>query len=330
MLLYAIIVSSFFEKSQGFQSLGSPPPSTCNSLLTRCPSHMMCSIEGPSESHLIGTCVCHRFYGFFGKSCLSLSAASYMLGFFCFICVAFGLKVLLANLWLALELYDAGRLRANSVGRTLFFNTLSPIPVCTLSGFVLMILVGVDRNMWAAAHLLTPVICSIFLLYSINSLSISVGWLEMAEKTTQHAFEVRCACISAILPICKSRRIYQFFIFGTPLSAMIIFIVVAWLYHSIAITVIVGSLYSLGIGLTFLYSGKRIYEPLRAAEASARTQVAPLRCHAPLCSHHNPQTVGRSRPACIECAKTCALRNFVFSKLYQYPHLSPFFCQHLV
>ena len=177
LVICAVLLFAVAPVAEGYSKLGSPKSGQCNPNIYSCPSHMVCVPSDHGTRH----CICDRFLGFRGQECREHTRASWLLLLISIIITLWSFWAFLSNITLATELKDAGRLKANSIGRTLFFNSLLTFPVAALStGIGLTIFM--DPHMKFYQHGRRTCIAGIFLFYILATLSVSVVWIVDVQK----------------------------------------------------------------------------------------------------------------------------------------------------
>ena len=181
-----------------FTPLGSKVPERCVVGPTRraydCPSRMICDLSKGADDlgglaevgdGFLGKCVCDKFFGFVGPSCLKPSRTTWALGCFLVVAMAQGIYCLVMNVDLARALRRSGRLQPNAIGRTVAFNGLATLPTLALNGGFMLIITGVDEDMAFQEFAREPTIAALFILFILSTLSVSIVWMEMVEKTVE-------------------------------------------------------------------------------------------------------------------------------------------------
>jgi hypothetical protein len=266
--LRRIFALGLLRSASSFTALGSTPPATCDVHIYECPSHFLCSgtdLDAGGAPNQ-GTCICDHFFGFEGAHCRGKSAAWYLLSSLCSVVVASVLYALRANFTLMRQLQTAGRLKANVIGRTLIFNVLSLLPVLGLNLGFLLILTEVDRQMAFYQHVRELLIALLFVLFIVSWLSVSVYWLEMAERmaTKRHAGSSSSHFHSARAKRHAGARYraYRASLYGASLLAGGLVVASNVLFHSTVFVVISGVAYSLAVGFSYHVAGGRIVKLL--------------------------------------------------------------------
>lgn len=134
-----------------FEPLGSKVPSQCIVSKHECPSHYMC--VSPDAVSSRGTCVCDRFFGFFGSECRQLSIASYLLLFYCGVIITtslFSLYYCFVLLWV---MQSKRKLKSGIVSSTLILNAIAILSPCGIFGGYTLIVLEVDKNSYFVEHL---------------------------------------------------------------------------------------------------------------------------------------------------------------------------------
>lgn len=264
--LQSIVVFGLLVESWSYTALGSSPPERCDSRLYECPSHYQCIVTDreASGSRYIGTCVCDNFYGFEGADCRGRSAAWYLLFSLCSVVVLFVLYALYAHVKLMRELQTSGRLKANVIGRTLLFNGLSLLPVIAINGGMLMVLLEVDRSMIFHQYARALLIALLFVLFIVSWLSVSIYWLETAERMTiKNSHHVPIAVLNSHMHntvnsrVSARYRMYRAILYGASLTSgasVVIFMFVL----STFFVLLCGVIFSLAVGFTYYIAGGRI------------------------------------------------------------------------
>ena len=261
-----IVVSGLLVEALSYTPLGSLPTESCDARTYECPSHYQCIVTDPeaSASPNIGTCFCDNFYGFEGADCRGRSAAWYLLFSLCSVVVLFVLYALYAHFKLMRELQTSGRLKANVIGRTLLFNGLSLLPVMGINGGMLMVLLEVDRNMYFHEHVRAMLIALLFVLFIVAWLSVSIYWLETADRMTiKNSHHVPNAGLNSHTHNAVSARVsaryrmYRAILYGASLTAGAS-VVVFRLMLSTFFVLLCGVVFSLAVGLTYYIAGGRI------------------------------------------------------------------------
>jgi hypothetical protein len=266
---------------EGFEKLGSPKPASCETGHNKheCPSHMLCLAPNYTDA---GHCVCDRFFGFTGPQCRGRSKAAWLLLAFCAILSFFAVWALLSNIILALELKKTGRLKLNCIGRTLLFNTFTPIAFLSHYVGIIAMLLELDPDMKFQEHGLRVVISAIFFFLILDSLSVSVVWVIEVQKAT--AMRARASrWLRAIGQ--QQERMYLACLYVVSLSAASL--VVIFLVNSatpIRYVTIVGLFYTLCIGASYHYAGRSVLahlhvadEHMLAAQSNYTSMVANIR-----------------------------------------------------
>jgi len=246
----------------GYTKLGSTKPEVCRPESYDCPSHMACVPGDHGTFH----CICDRFLGFRGKSCREHSRASWLLLALSIFITLWAFWLLFSNITLAFELKDAGRLKANSNGRTLFFNSLSTLPVITLAiGFALTVVgagLGVDPHMEFYQHGRPACIVGIYLFYFLSTLSVSVVWIIDVKKLASMGLGAGAARAKK-----RQERVYltAFYIISLSGSAFTLFV---FFFSKSAVQTVslMGVTLNIITGGSYYYAGRRVIRDLRVVE----------------------------------------------------------------
>jgi hypothetical protein len=171
---------------------------------------------------------------------------------------------LLSNIMLALELKETGRLKLNSIGRTLLFNTLVPVFLLVYYLGSVAILLELDPNMKFQEHGTRVNISAIFFVLILDTLSVSVVWIIDVLK----AASMRAGASSARAKKRKERVYLASLYTFSLIAATLVVVLFAFLNTPLRYIALVGALYSANIGVLYHYAGRRVLCHLRVADVS--------------------------------------------------------------
>ena len=216
----------------------------------------------PSD-HGTRHCICDRFLGFRGQECREHTRASWLLLVITIIITLWAFWALLSNITLAIELKDAGRLKANSIGRTLFFNSLSTLPVAALAtGIGLTVFADVDPHMEFYQNGRSTCIVGIFFCYILATLSVSVVWIIDVQKMASVGLGTEITRMKK-----RQERVYltAAFVIALSSAALIYSVIGSSPFVGLAC---IGIFYNIFVGVSYFYAGRRVIRVLRKAEVS--------------------------------------------------------------
>jgi hypothetical protein len=223
-------------------------------------------------------CVCDRFLGFRGPECRKETRATWLLAGFAVVIFFWAIWALVSNIRLLFELKEAGRLKANSIGRTMFFNTMGTVPVMGLALGVVWTTLGLDPHM-TLYHIGGEVaITAMFFFYIISALTVSVVWIIDIQKTSS-AFGVGIE--SARLQK-RQELVYLTIAYVISLSCSALVIIAN---NSLVLVSIIGIFFNSFVGFSYQYAGRRVIRYLAIVEV---TTVIRLYVH----SNHDSNVFG--------------------------------------
>jgi hypothetical protein len=286
----------FLTAVEGYKKLGSAKPATCTPQQFDCPSHMLCVASRSSNAG--HKCRCHRFFGFTGPQCRGGSRATWLLFAFLITLSIFAVWALLSNIMLALELKEAGRLKPNCIGRTLFFNTLVSISLLAHYMGMTAIILDLDPGMNYAQH--GAVVCLPFISFSfvLATLSVSVVWIIDVQKASAMRTGITSSAKAK-----KQERVYLAGLYMFSLSAATLLLIIFFRSENqVLLSLFFSALYCTCVGFSYLYAGQRVLAHLHVPNVSCAPN--PKHTHeirpppsppyhysdhlnvTPLCAHH--------------------------------------------
>jgi hypothetical protein len=174
------------------------------------------------------------------------------------------MRALLSNITLALELKETGRLKPNSIGRTLFFNTLVPISNLAHYMGVIAIVTELDPNMKYHQHGIG--VCLSFTSASIilTTLSVSVVWVIDVQK----AAAMRTGISSERTKKRQERLLLAGLYIFSLSAATLVLICFATSDTPLQYLTLIGTVYSALVGFSYHYAGRRVLAHLHVADVS--------------------------------------------------------------
>ena len=241
---------------EGYAKLGSPKPNECRVHNYDCPSHMFCVPRDDGGSH----CICDRFLGYRGPECRQRTRATWLLSVFCILIMLWGFRALISNITLALELKETGRLKANSIGRTLFFNTFASLGPTILAAGLAVTVSDIDPNMKWYQHGCNVSIAVSFFFMCSSTLSVSVVWIIDVQKTATLDMGPE-----AVRHKKWQERVFLTSAYAISLSAAALVVVIS-IFSDLStgsLLTLLGVLYSAVVGASYHFAGKRVIRDLR-------------------------------------------------------------------
>jgi len=172
---------------------------------------------------------------------------------------------LISNITLALELKETGRLKANSIGRTLFFNTLASLGPTVLATVFLVTIFEIDPNMEWYQHGRNVSIAVSYFFFFLSTLSVSVVWIIDVQKTAAMDMGTE-----AVRHKKRQERVFLTSAYAISLSAAALVVVISIFSDRsiIELMCIVGLLYSIIVGASYHFAGKRVIRDLHIVSVS--------------------------------------------------------------
>jgi len=169
---------------------------------------------------------------------------------------------------LALQLKNSGRLKANNIGRTLFFNTLVlPSGIAHALGYSLIIL-DVDRDFFFLEHGRQVSLACLFFFYFLSTLSVSMVWIVDVQRMSSMGLGRESRLAKK-----RQERIWLLATYVVALScvalAMILFAFSSSPMQNIAIVICT---YNIFVAASYHYAGRRVVRDLNLSEVSSQSQ----------------------------------------------------------
>ena len=240
--------------------LGSPKPNDCEPWMHQCPSHFLCI---PRRELGGNHCVCHRYFGFMGTKCRKRSRASWLLLVLSIINAIMSFRALLSNIMLALELKDSGRLKANRIGRTLFFNTVVTLPVMTIAIGNSLIVLEVDRNADFETHGYQVCVACLLFVYYLSTLSVSMVWIVDVQRMSSLGLGRESRLVKK-----RQERIWLLVTYVVALSCVALGIILFVFSSSAPISIVICT-YNTIVAGSYRYGGRRVVRDLSLSEVSS-------------------------------------------------------------
>mmetsp|Transcript_19542 Transcript_19542/g.33040 ORF Transcript_19542/g.33040 Transcript_19542/m.33040 type:complete len:555 (+) Transcript_19542:127-1791(+) len=241
------------------QNLSSPKPNECEPGKYQCPGRFLCIPRRHLDS---SHCVCNRFLGFRGPDCRKRSRASWLLLVLSIINALMSFRSLILNVMLALELKNSGRLKANNVGRTLFFNTLMTLPGITVATGYSLILLDVDRNADFSPYGILVCVACLFFFYFLSTLSVSMVWIVDVHRMSSLG-------LGRENQLAKKRQeriwLLATYVIALSSAALVMILIHVTASHTASI---IGSIYNLIVAGSYHYAGRRVIRGLNVSEVN--------------------------------------------------------------
>jgi hypothetical protein len=179
----------------------------------------------------------------------------------CIVLSLLAMRGLLSNITLALELKETGRLKLNSIGRTLFFNALVPISLLAHFAALIAIILELDPNMDNSQHGIGLCLSFSASAVILSTLSVSVVWIIDVQKATA----MRAGPSSAQ----QQERVLLagLYIFSYSAATLVV-ISYAATDTPLRYITLVGAVYSACVGASYHFAGKRVLAHLHVADVS--------------------------------------------------------------
>ena len=240
-------------------------PYECEPGVYQCPPRFLCL---PRRRHDGSHCVCNRFLGFRGPDCQKRSRASWLLLVLSIINALMSFRALIFNVMLALELKNSGRLKANNIGRTLFFNTLTPLPILAISTGYSLILLGVDRNADFLPYGIQVSVACLFFFYFLSTLSVSMVWIVDVQRMSSLGLGREKKLATK-----RQERIWLLTTYVIALSCATLMMILSLSFHSQHVS-IVPCIYNIVVAGSYHFAGRRVVRDLSVLEVSSQSQTA--------------------------------------------------------
>jgi len=261
LLFLAVVQVAHCKKTD----TGSPKPNDCDPWLdtpaNKCPQRFLCT----PRLRLDGNhCICNRYLGFRGAECRKRSRASWLLLVLSIIIAFMSFRALISNIVLALELKNSGRLKANNIGRTLFFNTLTLPPTIAIGTFYSLILLEVDRNLIFLQHGLQICLACLFFFYFLSTLSVSMVWIIDVQRRSSQGLGRESRLAKK-----RQERIWILATYGVALSCVTLAMITYAFSASARNISIVLCIYNIIVAGSYHYAGRRVVRDLRISVVSS-------------------------------------------------------------
>jgi len=182
-----------------------------------------------------------------------------------------GFRALISNITLALELKETGRLKANSIGRTLFFNTFASLGPTILAAGLAVTVSDIDPNMKWYQHGCNVSIAVSFFFICSSTLSVSVVWIIDVQKTATLDMGPE-----AVRHKKWQERVFLTSAYAISLSAAALVVVIS-IFSDLStgsLLTLLGVLYSAVVGASYHFAGKRVIRDLRIVIVGAFSFVS--------------------------------------------------------
>ena len=215
-----------------------------------------------------GVCKCDNFFGYWGPTCEKLSRVSYAFATMMFVVAIVALFTTSMNVQHMTKICNSRDkprilLLISPGGRTLLFNTLLSSAVFTLGAGLGAQAVHLDKTGTYVRVLLHPNQTAIACSFAATTLSVSMLWLDMAQKAEERANNT-----------VRRQRYWPNYM--VVLLVMVVFsgIIISTLiiYGSNNIATVIGTFYSALVGASFYFAGKRIGAALQIDSADIDVQ----------------------------------------------------------
>jgi len=257
-LLLLALVSVANSKKLG----STQKPNDCEPEMYQCPARSLCLPRRRLDGN---HCVCNRFLGFRGPECRKRSRASWLVLVTFIINTCMSFRALILNLVLALELKNAGRLKANSIGRTLFFNTVILLPAMAILLLTIILEVvefGKDFKSDFLRKVLEVCLVCLFFFYLLSTLSVSMVWIVDVQRISSLGLGTENQLAKK-----QQERIWLLVTYGIALSSVILAIALfASTYAPLRNGAIVAVTYNFLIAGSYHYAGRRVVRDLSVLE----------------------------------------------------------------
>ena len=246
-------------------------PNDCEPEMYQCPARSLCLPRRRLDGN---HCVCNRFLGFRGPECRKRSRASWLVlvTFTINTCMTF--RALILNLVLALELKNAGRLKANSIGRTLIFNTVILLPAMAILLMAIILEVVEFGNLKSDffRKVLEVCLACLTFFYLLSTLSVSMVWIVDVQRISSLGLGTENQLAKK-----QQERIWLRVTYGIALSSVILAVTLFASAHSpVQNGAIVAVIYNFLIAGSYHYAGRRVIRDLSVLEVSSQSQTAQI------------------------------------------------------
>jgi len=169
-------------------------------------------------------------------------------------------RALIFNVTLALELKNSGRLKANNVGRTLFFNTLMTLPGITVATGYSLILLKMGKDV-AFEYRLQVCVAGLLFFYFLSTLNVSMVWIIDVQRMSSLGLGRENQLARK-----RQERIWLLATYVIALSSVIIIMIIYKSMHSLQNVAIIICIYNLLIAGSYYYAGRRVVRDLSVLE----------------------------------------------------------------